>query len=128
MIVTAEEMKIMEQSDSRSAQELMETAGTKCAGIIRERYGADPVLVLCGRGNNGGDGFVIARCLDADVCMVDGLPRTDAAKHAKKQFSGRVLPAKNLIEHLKDYALIVDCIYGYGYHGALPKKLVPVFE
>ncbi|MBR2728067.1 MAG: hypothetical protein IKD71_09300 [Solobacterium sp.] len=54
MIVTAEEMKIMEQSDSRSAQELMETAGTKCAGIIRGRYGADPVLVLCGRGNNGG--------------------------------------------------------------------------
>ncbi|MBQ1325879.1 MAG: NAD(P)H-hydrate dehydratase [Solobacterium sp.] len=128
MIVTAEEMKIMEQSDSRSAQELMETAGTKCAGIIRERYGADPVLVLCGRGNNGGDGFVIARCLDADVCMVDGLPRTDAAKHAKKQFSGRILPAKNLIEHFKDYALIVDCIYGYGYHGTLPKKLVPAFE
>ena len=128
MIVSSEEMKIMEQSDPRSAQELMEAAGTRCAEVIRDRYGAVRTLVLCGKGNNGGDGFVIARCLSADICMIDGLPRTEETGHARKQFTGRSVPAKNVIEHLKDYGLIIDCVYGYGYHGILPKRTAAVFE
>ncbi len=47
---------------------LMENAGRGCADVLladhlRERGETDPVLILCGKGNNAGDGFVLARQL-----------------------------------------------------------------
>jgi ADP-dependent NAD(P)H-hydrate dehydratase / NAD(P)H-hydrate epimerase len=44
---------------------LMESAGAGLAGVVR-RYSPDTVLLLCGSGNNGGDGFVAARHLQRD--------------------------------------------------------------
>lgn len=47
---------------------LMESAGRGCAASIRSAYGpldGDAVIILCGKGNNGGDGLVVARCLYA---------------------------------------------------------------
>ncbi len=68
-VVTAQEMSNI---DNRAIQEygipsacLMETAGVKSAQVIWEKYGRAGlrVLIVCGKGNNGGDGFVIARHL-----------------------------------------------------------------
>ena len=42
---------------------LMENAGRACADVIERRLGGGPALCLCGPGNNGGDGLVIARTL-----------------------------------------------------------------
>lgn len=54
---------------------LMENAGRGCVDVLRKLAGAGPVLIAAGKGNNGGDGFVIARHLDntgivADVALL----------------------------------------------------------
>ena len=84
-VLTAAEMG---QADRRTIEEvgvpgavLMENAGAAVAAAIRERYPATrhPV-VLCGRGNNGGDGFVVAsRLLDLQPAVYIAGSRQDVA-------------------------------------------------
>ena len=66
-IVSPSEMAIMDQKTIEAGitdYELMERAGTRCAEIIiRDITAGEKILVLCGTGNNGGDGLVIARLL-----------------------------------------------------------------
>lgn len=66
-IVTPDEMAVMDKQTINSGiadYELMERAGTRCYEIIAsELTETQKILVLCGAGNNGGDGQVIARLL-----------------------------------------------------------------
>ena len=65
----------------------MDRAGKATAQFIQETFpDARSVFILCGNGNNGGDGFVVADVLsdsmDVHVLLLHGLPKTDEAKHA----------------------------------------------
>ena len=98
--------------------ELMETAGRAVAETVLERWSPRPVAVLCGPGNNGGDGFVAARHLaEAGWPVRLGLLgdpsalRGDAAHHAAL-WTDPVLPLGP--ELLRGAGLVVDAIFGAG--------------
>ena len=68
IVVTADEMRALDRwtiEHGTAGAVLMERAGEGAARVLRARLGRPrgPVVVVCGRGNNGGDGFVIARHL-----------------------------------------------------------------
>ena len=101
-----------------SAAALMENAGRPVAQAIMQRWTPRPALVLCGPGNNGGDGFVVARRLaEADwpvrVALLVPLEklRGEAAHHA----SLWRWPIEVLTPAALDGAeLVVDAIFGAG--------------
>ena len=97
---------------------LMENAGRSAGAAIQQRWPPRPVLVLCGPGSNGGDGFVVARQLaDADwpVRVALLVPRESlrgAAAHHAGLWRG---PVEALTPRALDGAeLVVDAIFGAG--------------
>ena len=61
-LLTAEETRRAEEAHEGSLDELMERAGTAVADVVADRF-PGRVAVVCGAGNNGGDGRVCARVL-----------------------------------------------------------------
>lgn len=97
---------------------LMQAAGGGIARIIKEKWVRQPVLVLAGPGNNGGDGFIVARDLAAEGWPVRvallGSPQKlkgDAAI-AHREWDGPV--EKAAAAALGDESLIVDALFGAG--------------
>ncbi len=112
---------------------LMENAGRNAAGLIRYWTPSDgPVVIVCGRGNNGGDGFVIARhlhnagirvelLLTCDIVQLTG----DAATNARiVEKMGLPLRMFDTVERIADQRpalrrarIIVDALLGTGFSG-----------
>ena len=98
--------------------ELMEAAGWQIARLVRQHYAPCKVVVLCGPGNNGGDGFVAARLLERWGWPVKlgllgerGALKGDAALAAER-WTGPVHPLSE--DLLSGSPLVIDALFGAG--------------
>lgn len=129
-VVTAAQMKEIERAgDSHGLPylQMMENAGLAAyAELCRKFPQPRKLLVVCGKGNNGGDGFVIARAAakdgwDVTVFLAEGEPKTpDASTNFARLHA---LPVAVCTDgaalEAKPFAAVVDALYGTGFHGSL---------
>lgn len=141
----ADDMKILSQSQTvflekmqvqrgASLYSLMQNAGTAAGRYLLEKMGAEKggrVAIICGKGNNGGDGFVMARYLlengvRSDVLLIEGETQTEISKMA---FASAVESGvriwryweekQSVISKIRSAEFIVDALYGIGFKGEL---------
>jgi NAD(P)H-hydrate epimerase len=127
---------------------LMENAGRNAADLI-ETWASLPddaprrVALLCGKGNNGGDGFVIARQLcnrgwQAKVVLVgdpDGLGGDAATNHAICQAMGietvvfsEASQLDSISRQMSESDVIVDALLGTGFEGSVREPMASLIE
>jgi hydroxyethylthiazole kinase-like uncharacterized protein yjeF len=117
-ILTTEAMLSAEQAAIKagaSVEQLMERAGAALAKAAYGFAGPMPALVLCGPGNNGGDGSVAARHLadrgvDVRVAAL-AEPKSGAGKWARSRWTGAVEP---LSQDTVSAPLLIDALFGTG--------------
>lgn len=139
-ILRAAEIKGLEEcavESGVSMETLMENAGAACASFIEEKMEVKgkKTVILCGKGNNGGDGFVIARLLSkagaaVTVVLMQGAPASALAKQAyDKMHKGiTIMLARNAAKAVDAADLIVDAVFGFSFRGKLPEAMAPLIE
>jgi len=115
-VLTAAEMRAAEQrliESGETVESLMARAGAGVGEWVRRLGGAE-VLILCGPGNNGGDGYVAARWLaergQAVRAAASGEPRAPAAQAARAAWGGPIEP----IAEAAPAPVLVDALFGTG--------------
>jgi NAD(P)H-hydrate epimerase len=139
------------QALGHPGERLMEHAGTAVAAAVRalavdlERWGTGPIVILCGPGNNGGDGFVAARRLalhgaQVIVANVSGDARPASASAARNwdRIARDTGITKVHVPTARDIAMlglgsdkaavIVDALLGTGVQGALREPIRSAVE
>ncbi len=142
-LLSSEEMKLVEQYAVKfglSYQRMMENAGAACARNIRNELEKDTlkkkrVAVVCGKGNNGGDGFVIARKLfenGYNVCVVlaSGYPTSQEATYMYKLVLDQSIPTVwydadklKTLQTIKNADVIVDAVFGFSFYGEFDSEM-----
>ena len=141
--VTVREMKEIERKADESGlsyYQMMENAGTQSYRYLLSEYPiTNTLLVFCGKGNNGGDGLVVARLAANDgmkvhVVLVEGVPVTEDAltNYNKLPDSVKILDISDstisndvrgvsayLSDNTSNNTVIIDALYGTGFHGEL---------
>ena len=129
-IVTAAQMKAIEQAGNAHGLpylQMMENAGLAAYAELKNVLPQPgSLLVVCGKGNNGGDGFVIARAAAKDgwnvtVLLAESEPKTaDAIRNFERLHSLPVrICADGSVLEPPCFDAAVDALYGTGFHGEL---------
>ena len=104
---------------------VMKRAAKACYNYISQNYSVCKVLVICGPGNNGGDGLLIAQMLSKEGYSVNvyfplGVSKTKDASIAYGSLN-KSLVIKT-IDNLSEYKLIIDALFGFNYNKPLTEK------
>ena len=132
-VLNVEDVRTLEESLTKvgvSISELMHRAGTAAAGEVLGVGELANVVIFCGFGNNGGDGWVAAEELlrkGVHVTVVTPIEATDIKGDLARVVATNALaagvealvapPRERVEELLQDADVIVDCMFGTGFHG-----------
>lgn len=136
-VYTAAQMREREQAavdKGTSFDQLMENAGSSAARDLMQRHPqAGRALIVCGKGNNGGDGLVMARYMQAQGWHIDilfslGENLSPLAQTNRERLNGlphiELISVQELEGRLKKgYDIIIEGIFGTGFSGALPAEI-----
>jgi hydroxyethylthiazole kinase-like uncharacterized protein yjeF len=127
-ILTVAQMRAAEEAliaGGETVDSLMQTAGKGAAEWVWRIAAGRSVTVLCGPGNNGGDGYVIAETLRARgvaVTVVAPLePKTDPATRARQAYGGALADSAR-------GGVLVDCLFGSGLTRPLEARLADLLR
>lgn len=143
LIFTPEEIRNAEEkanTNGLSFEEMMENAGKGCAEHILKNYPAlDNITVICGKGKNGGDGFVIARFLakaGKNVKVLCVFPcKSDPLSEKNRERIKTLVPiidahtlTEEICQIIDSSSITVDAVFGIGFKGDLPDNIKAVFD
>ncbi|MDO4459218.1 MAG: NAD(P)H-hydrate dehydratase [Clostridia bacterium] len=143
-IYTSEHIKALEHiavEDGVSMEMLMDNAGRAVAEFILAKTDVRhrKIAILCGKGNNGGDGYVAANILFehealVEVILTQGEPASELSQNA----FGKLQPIIPVMDYLKnpdmihslvkDADIIVDAVFGFGFKGEIKEPLAGLIE
>ena len=145
-ILTCEQTRIIEKNQidrGSSYFQLMNNAGVAVGKALISQLGAGEnqrVAVLCGKGNNGGDGFIAAQYLKSQglevyALLVDGEPRTEDSMRAMEQAHSdgvRIFRIWEYEQRVKDIIsgadYVIDAVYGIGFKGVLNERIKAIAD
>jgi len=116
-IKNIKKLEIQEFKKRGNSFSLMKNAGTAVAKVILKSIKKQPIIVVCGPGNNGGDGFILAEYLRKKGYEVNVFCLQ------KKYYKGDALKALNQLQikrrsilklKIKKKSVIIDCLFGTG--------------
>ncbi len=131
-LFTADEMRALDawaiHDEGVPSLELMDRAGAEVARVVTARAPDRPVRIVCGKGNNGGDGLVVARLLAAAglaaeaLLLFDPHELSDDARASFDRISDgssawRQVGASDLADALAGSGVVVDAMLGTGFDG-----------
>ena len=117
---------------------LMERSGEAVARAVRDAVAPGrEVIILAGKGNNGGDGYAAATKLMSDykVTVYDIFSKGQKNKEGKHfldeyvEKGGEIVnfaPTPEIISHIKGAGCIIDAVFGTGFHGDMPEDIRPL--
>ena len=111
---------------------LMENAGKAITDAITARWQPCPVTVLCGPGNNGGDGFVVARLLankgwPIKVALLGNIEALEGDVATNAKYWKNTVQALSM-ETLNDTEIVIDALFGSGLNRNLETPVSEVVE
>ncbi len=133
-IYTAQDQRAMDAMASQNGVptlDLMQNAGNALAQIVIEEWIQNQhiqhVCVLAGKGNNGGDAFVMLQSLPCSYDCFVTHPKQECSQDAQAFFPSNALPLETLdLSKLPPHTLIIDALFGTGFKGELPANILQI--
>ncbi len=143
-VYSCEQMRSIEENAFNKGMSyitMMENAGISCYKKIKKiiGYSKKKIVVLCGNGKNGGDGFVIADFLfkdgyDVEIILSCGLPKASESVEMYSRLDDNIIITDFAesdtvcFDKIKHCDVIIDCIFGIGFKGLLRGNCLSLVE